>query len=445
MNTEAKYEVRPVFNKIDADSIIRVKVPGSKSITNRALLIAALAEGESRLKGALFSNDAKNMVSCLKSLGIEIETDEAKEEIVVRGCGGKLPVREADINVGSAGTAARFITALLAFSGGIYRVDALEQMKKRPMKPLFDALTELGAEISYQEKEGHFPVILNAKKIKGGRIRLDTAISSQFLSAVIMAGFLLKGGIEVELGNGRKKLPYVDMTVKVMESFGGRVTKTDEGVLAYKISENDGYKGREYDIEPDVSAACYFYAMAQILGCRVQVERIKFDSMQGDIEFVKLLTNIGATAVEEPGGIVVKGAENGIYNGIEADLNSFSDQSLTLAALSVFAKTPTRITGISHIRLQESDRLLAMETELNRLGIRTETGEGEITIFPEKEPGRGRVEIETYEDHRVAMAFALVGLKRAGIVIKNPGCSAKTFEKYFEILDGIYSKISEGN
>lgn len=431
------YKVKSIFKKINNDHIIKVKVPGSKSITNRALLIAALAKGESRLKGALFSNDAKNMIVCLNTLGIKIDVNEEDELITVHGCGGRLPVKNANINVGSAGTAARFITAMLAFSSGVYHLDASEQMKKRPMKPLLDALISLGVIINYDEKEGHFPFTLDSREVKSGRISLDTAISSQFLSAVIMTGFLLENGLRVDITGGRESLPYVDMTVKVIESFGAKVdTANENGFTSYILKEGNSYEAREYDIEPDVSAACYFYAMAEILGCKAQVQGVYLDSIQGDIEFVKLLTKMGAVLSEEKDGIIIQGAINGEYEGIEADLNSFSDQSLTLAAVSAFAKSPTKITGIAHIRLQESDRLLAIKTELERLGIKTEMGEGEITIFPTLIDS-SEVEIETYEDHRVAMAFSLIGLRREGVVIKNPDCSAKTFKNYFEILDRI--------
>lgn len=432
-----KYRVRCIFDKIDRNKNIRVKVPGSKSITNRALLIAALAEGETILKGALFSNDAKNMLACLSILGIKMEIDEENETITVQGCGGRLPVREASVNVGSAGTAARFLTALLAFSAGVYHLDASEQMKKRPMKPLLDALIKLGALISYDEAEGHFPFTIDSRAVRGGEISLDTCISSQFLSAVVMTGFLLPDGLKVNIAGGRESLPYVDMTARVMESFGMKPQVVSEnGVVSYILKDGDTYKGREYEIEPDVSAACYFYAMAEILGCRAQVKNVYLDSIQGDIEFVKLLTKMGAKLEEEADGIVLSGAKDGCYEGIEANLNSFSDQSLTLAAVSAFAKSPTKITGIAHIRMQESDRLLAIKNELEKLGIRAVMGDGEISIFPKEMDGQD-VEIETYDDHRVAMAFALVGIRRAGVIIKNPDCSAKTFKDYFKVFDEI--------
>ena len=290
-----KYRVRCIFNRVSREKLIKVRVPGSKSITNRALLIAALAKGESRLRGALFSNDAKNMVECLATLGIIMKIDEEEETIVVQGCDGKLPVKEANINVGSAGTAARFLTALLAFSGGIYHLDSSKQMKKRPMKPLLDALISLGVVIKYDEEEGYFPFTLDSRRVSGGEIKLNTGISSQFLSAVIMTGFLLEGGLKVDITGGRESLPYVDMTAKVMESFGIKPDIVyDNGIVSYVLKAGREYKAREYDIEPDVSAACYFYAMAEILGCKAQVQGVFLNSIQGDIEFVKLLTKMGA-------------------------------------------------------------------------------------------------------------------------------------------------------
>ena len=321
-----KYRVRCIFNRVSREKLIKVRVPGSKSITNRALLIAALAKGESRLRGALFSNDAKNMVECLATLGIIMKIDEEEETIVVQGCDGKLPVKEANINVGSAGTAARFLTALLAFSGGIYHLDSSKQMKKRPMKPLLDALISLGVVIKYDEEEGYFPFTLDSRRVSGGEIKLNTGISSQFLSAVIMTGFLLEGGLKVDITGGRESLPYVDMTAKVMESFGIKPDIVyDNGIVSYVLKAGREYKAREYDIEPDVSAACYFYAMAEILGCKAQVQGVFLNSIQGDIEFVKLLTKMGAALYEEEDGIILQGPEDGDYEGIEADLNSFSE------------------------------------------------------------------------------------------------------------------------
>ena len=435
--SEDKYRVKPVYGK---KPVINVKVPGSKSITNRALLIAALAKGKTVLQAPLFSNDSLDMIRALKTLGIRIEENEKDEKIVIYGCGGELPEKEASLNVGSAGTAARFLTALLSFSGGFYKLDASEQMRKRPMKPLIEALRSIGVRITCHQSEGYFPFTVDGRGVTGGRLRLDTTVSSQFLSAVLMAGTLLKEGISVEI-TGRTALPYVEMTVQVMEAFGGKVVKSvsESGAVSLTVKPADSYTGRVYDIEPDISAACYFYGAAALLGTSAVVEGVRENSIQGDIKFLEVLKALGCSVNERKEGLKVIGPENGIYNGIEADLNSFSDQTMTLSALSVFAKTPVKITGISHIRYQETDRISAIKAEVERLGLRCEAGEGDLTVFPD-ENGKGRLketEIETYNDHRMAMAFALVGLRREGIIIKNPGCAAKTFKNYFEILNEI--------
>lgn len=430
-NDSDRYRVKKIFGQ---KKDIRVSVPGSKSITNRAILIAALAEGESRLQGALFSKDAEDMMNCLRSLGISIASDEEKEEIVVLGCGGRIPKKEGEVNVGNAGTAARFITALLAFSGGRFHVDAGEQMRKRPMQPLIDVLRNLGAEIECKEKEGYFPFYIDASKVHGGKISLDTTLSSQFLSAILMTSFMLKEEVSVEFF-GRKSLPYVEMTRKIMESFGLNIHKSGE---KYSTRVESRYIGREYRIEPDVSAACYFYAMAILLQSSVMVEGVFLDSLQGDIEFLKVLERLGASVIEEKEGVVVIG-NTPQYWGIEIDMNHFSDQTMTLAALALFALSHTTIKGISHIRHQESDRLLAIYNEVVRLGARAEMGKDYIIIFPMHNIKK-EVEVETYDDHRMAMAFSLVGLRRDGIIIKNPGCVEKTFKEYFTVLDRIVNE-----
>lgn len=442
MNSDNTYKVKEIFHEKNFGRLVDVEVPGSKSITNRALLIAALSEGETALSGALFSNDAADMISALKSLGIDIRTDEKEKHIIVKGCGGCLPLKKGRINVGNAGTAARFIAGLLGFSGGVYRLDAASQMKKRPMKPLLDALQDLNVKITYEEKEGYFPFILDSSSVRGGEITLDTTVSSQFLSAILMAAPMLDKGITLNITGVRKSLPYVDMTLRVMQSFG---EVPEASGNKYIVTGGCKYNLGRYEIEPDVSAACYFYGMAELLGCKALVRGVHLDSIQGDIAFVRLLEKMGASVRETADGILLTGSGNGEYNGVDVDMNAFSDQTLTLAALSLFAKTPTKITGVGHIRFQESDRLSAIKTEFSKLGVECTTGEDFIKINPlgvfslENEKVQN-IEIETYNDHRVAMAFSLIGLRRAGVVIKNPDCSAKTFKNYFKILTKITSQ-----
>lgn len=429
MPQPTEYRVKKIFGR---KKMIEVSVPGSKSITNRALLMSALAEGESLLKGALFSDDSRDMMACLRSLGIEIREDEEKKEILVQGMGGRLPVKEGEIYVGNSGIAARFITVLVAFSGGKFRLTSGRQMKKRPMKELISALTSLGVNIICEEEEGHFPFRLEAEEIRNKRIAIDINVSSQFLSALLMSGFLLPDGIEIAYTGRGAVLPYVEMTIKVMKEFGVEVEMDQE---RSRIRPAQSAKGRVYEIEPDVSSACYFYAMAVLLNCEARVRGVHLNSIQGDIRFVELLDRFGASLVEGEEGLTVIGNVEH-YTGIEVNLNACSDQTMTLAALALFAKSHTIIKGVAHIRKQESDRLFAIYNEVIRLGAKAKMGEGEITIFPLLSESQ-ETKVETYGDHRMAMAFTLVGLRRGGVVIKNPSCVKKSFENYFELIEKI--------
>lgn len=430
MEEKKGYKVRQLRN--DGPTSILVSVPGSKSITNRALLLAALAEGKSTLTGALFSNDSADLIRCLSDLGINIDADRKKHTITVTGCGGKIPVKEAFINVGSAGTAARFITALLAFSHGTYTLDASDQMKKRPMKPLLDALSSIGVKIAYLGEEGHFPFVLDSGNIHGNEISVDIGVSSQFLSGLLMAGVLSHKGLTVKLTGTRKSLPYVSMTASVMKSFGNLPVTDKEGTWHVKSGH---YKACDYSIEPDMSAACYFFAMAQIMGISVKVNGVHRESLQGDVKFLDVLLSLGALITEDPGGLCVKGPEG--YAGGHFNLNDFSDQALTLAAVALFAETPVTITGIGHIRKQESDRIEAIAINARALGAQVSDTDDSVTIGPGAVDRSDNVVIKTFSDHRVAMAFAIAGLRRRGVIIDEPCCVSKTFPEFFDLLTAI--------
>lgn len=421
------YKVKTLTHPVN----IEVEVPGSKSITNRALFLAALGDGKTDLKGVLFSEDSRYFLSSLQSLGFELEIDEEKREVRVVGCKGAIPKKEAEIYVGSAGTAARFLTAMLALSDGCYTIQASEQMKKRPMKPLFDALTEMGAEFTYLENEGFLPVRVKGTSAPKTTVELDISKSTQFLSALLMMAPVLKADLQIRITSAKKDGSYIRITRKMIEQFGGTTEFDGE---SYRIKGNQTYRAKAYQIEPDVSAACYFYAMAVLTGGRALVCEVHEDSMQGDKKFLEVLKSLGAKVNDTSKGIEVIGNAKGIYSGIEVNMNDFSDQTMTLAALAPFAQTPTKITGIGHIRLQESDRLSAIATELTKMGIEVEEGEDFLVIQPGKvQPSQ----VETYEDHRMAMAFSLIGLRAEGIEILNPMCCKKTFEEYFALLDSI--------
>ena len=452
-----EYRVKKV-NGIKQPSIT-VNVPGSKSITNRALLLAALANGESVLNGVLFSDDSRHFLNCVQKLGIETTVDEETFRVTVNGHGGQVPATDAAVYVGSAGTAARFLAAFLGLSDGTHRMDASAQMRKRPMGPLLKTLTGMGASFSFEEKEGHFPFQVTGAGLLAGancdhnaneddssesrseknpvEVSVNINDSSQFLSALLISlgAYTGESVIHVE---GTHGMAYIDMTVRMMEQFGIRV-QSENGV--YKIAPQNGYQAKSYDIEPDVSAACYFYAMAALLGISVTVPGVHEESLQGDVEFIHILEKMGCTCEDTPQGICVSGPKDGILKGVDVNMHSCSDQAITLAAIAPFANAPTTIRGIAHIRLQESNRIAAICTELARMGIRCEEGEDSITIWP----GTPKpAVIQTYDDHRMAMGFSLVGLRAEGIVIHDPLCCRKTFEHYFDVLDKV-TKMLEKN
>lgn len=419
------YEVRPFIKPASTS----VQVPGSKSITNRALLLAALANGRSELKGTLVSEDAVHFLSCLEDLGFDVQKKEEGKTVLVRGMNGSIPNKSGKIYVGSAGTAARFLTAMLGLSDGVYEIDASEQMKKRPMQPLFDALRQTGAGIICLEEEGCLPVRIHGNNRHDSicRVDLDISRSTQFLSALLMTAPMLSVPLQIRITSEKKDGAYVQITRQMMQTFGVTVEQTKDG---YLIPEGAGYTGRVYQIEPDISAACYFYAAAAVCKSSVTVKDVHPDLMQGDLKFLDVLGSMGCLTEDTPEGIRLTGP--GQLKGISVNMNDFSDQALTLAAIAPYAESPVEIQGIAHIRGQECDRIAAMSSNLKRAGIRCEEWEDGIRIYPGMPHA---CEIETFQDHRVAMAFSLLGLRTAGIRILNPGCCAKTFPEYFETLE----------
>ena len=453
------YKIPYVYEKLQAkkpmELQIAVSVPGSKSITNRALLLATLADGVSTLRGVLFSDDSRHFLKCIQDMGFQTTVDEENCIITVQGMKGQVPLKEASLYVGSAGTAARFLTAYLGVSEGIYHMDASEQMRKRPMAPLLESLKELGCEIICEGEEGHFPFTLNGHGFCKDKITINVDESSQFLSALLIASSLSHKDFVTSM-EGTHGMAYIDMTVKMMEQFGVKTTPlyycggnadnhnctgciNSSKPYAYQVKSGQSYQALDYQIEPDVSAACYFYAMSPLLGIPVMVNHVHFDSLQGDVEFIRVLEKMGCNARDTKDGILVLPPENGTYHGVTVDMSSFSDQAITLAALAPFADSPTTITGIGHIRHQESNRIAAIVTELKKMGIHCEETESSITVYP----GSPKASVvETYDDHRIAMGFSLIGLRSPGIVIDNPGCCRKTFEEYFDVLDDITCRLT---
>lgn len=426
-----QYRVKKLQHTINCE----VEVPGSKSITNRALLMAAMSKGECRLNGVLFSDDSRHFLASLIALGYIIEVNEVEKYAVIHGNGCSIPKKQAVINVGSAGTAARFLTAMLGLSDGEYEIQSSEQMKKRPMKPLFDALTSMGAEFTFLENEGHLPVKVRGAAYGGGKaaseVDIDISESTQFLSALMMVAPGLGTGLRINITSQKTDGSYIRITSNMMHQFGCNVLH--EGRI-YDIGAEQGYVAGTYQIEPDVSAACYFFAAAALTGSSILVKNVHSTSMQGDMKFLNVLKTMGCQVVEEHEGIRVTGKSDGSLEGVDIDMNDFSDQAMTLAVLAPFAKSPTYIRNIGHIRLQESDRINAIVTELKKLGVKVDEEQSAIRIYPSDiKP----CAVDTYEDHRMAMSFSLIGLKVDGIIINDYECCKKTFENYFQVLSEI--------
>ena len=438
------------------DDIV-AEVPGSKSITNRALLLAAMADGTSRLEGAAFSEDSVHFLNALKELGFTAQADEKKCSVVIEGHGGKIPNKNAKIYVGSAGTAARFLTAFTAMGDGEYILESSDQMRKRPMRELLVALESLGAEFTWLEDEYTFPMkvkgilygrnsdINSAKKsemnlngviadkvIEPKQVDLNIDRSSQFLSALLLVLPIAFDDVTIKMTGTRQARSYVEMTEQMMKQFGHTGIEKLAGDC-YRV-RGMKYTALNYNIEPDVSAACYFYALAAATGKRAMVKRMRKDSLQGDMKFIGMLEKMGCEVRWDKGkenNLWLKGSD-GKLKGIEVKMSDFSDQALTLAAIAPFADSKVTITGIAHIRGQESDRIKVIVDELTKMGISC----NELTDGVEIYPGTPKnVEIETYNDHRVAMSFAVTGLAGDGMTILNPECCKKTFAGFFDEID----------
>ena len=424
-----------VVKKAEKPFDICVSVPGSKSITNRALLMAAMGEGETVLHGVQFSEDSNFFLKALEDMGFEVNADKVYNIVKIRGMSGDIPYREAYIYVGSAGTAARFLTAFAAMNEGTYTLEASDQMKKRPMKELLEVLEKLGAKFEWLGEEYSFPMKVRGVKRqhKDEVVALNIDRSSQFLSALLMTAPIAFNSVTINLTGKRDARSYVEMTEQMMKQFGHQGVER-LGADCYKVCRGS-YNASDYQIEPDVSAACYFYAMAAVMGGSAKVNHIAKNSLQGDMKFIDILVNMGCRAEWTDTGLKLYAPNDGILKGIDVNMADFSDQTLTLAAIAPFADSPVTIHGVAHIRGQESDRVKVIVTELGRMGIKCDELEDGVVIYPGlPKPAK----IETYNDHRVAMSFAVTGIVTGGIKIDNPMCCSKTFAGYFDILDNLY-------
>jgi 3-phosphoshikimate 1-carboxyvinyltransferase len=423
----ARLELRPLGRPVDAE----VAVPGSKSVTNRALLVAALADGVSTIKNPLFSDDPFYLMESFARLGFDVWADRESGEVRIAGLAGGIPRGGVEVFVGNAGTVARFLPPALALGPGPYAVDGVPRMRERPIEDLVDAMRGLGADVEYAEGDGRFPIVVGGGGLAGGRAVVRGGGSSQFVSGLLMAAPYADASVVLDV-EGRESWPYVGITLEVMRRFGVEI-EASEGYARLVVGRGP-YRARAFEVEPDASAASYFLALAAVTGGRVRVPGLGSGSSQGDLRFARVLEEMGCEVDLGAGHVEVRGL--GQLRGVEVDMGSFSDTMMTLAAIAPFASSPTTITNVGHTRHQETDRISAVVAELSRLGVEVEEWADGLRVWP----GHLRpAVVRTYGDHRMAMAFAVAGLAAPAptVTIEDPGCVTKTFPGYFRALDGL--------
>lgn len=415
-------EISPI-SKIDA----KVCVPGSKSLTHRAFIVAALANGKSHLENILYAEDTMLTASALNQMGVDIKIDGKTATVIGRA--GKIFAPKKEIYLGNSGTSMRLLTAISALGDGRFILTGDSRMKQRPIADLLDALNLLGVSAYSIDKSGCPPVAIEAKGIMGGRTGVKTNISSQFLSGLLLAAPYAKNDVIIEVIGNLPSKSYIDLTLKVMEDFGVRINYED--YKHFFIPSRQVYKARDYTIEGDLSSASYFFAAAAILKGKVTVFPIDIDSKQPDIGFLGILEEMGCKAVAKQREVTVVGGD---LKGISVDMNAMPDLVPTLAVVAAFAKGDTIIKNVAHLRAKECDRLSAIATELMNMGVKVEEKEDGLII---KGGGLEGAIIETYNDHRIAMSFAIAGLKVPGIKIINPACVNKSFPEFWDILESL--------
>ncbi len=412
-----------------------VALPGSKSITNRALICAALAEGTSMINGALLSDDTEAMLGCLASLGVRSSVQGAASDsptIMVEGADGPAPVSGGVLDARMSGTTSRFIAPLSVLGSATVVLDGAAQLRARPMGDLWEALRALGATVEPLGEEGKLPVELSGgdRGVRGGSVEVRGDASSQFLSGLLLAAPVMRRGLRVTVTTELVSQPYVEMTLRVMEAFGARVERGD-GLRTIEVQPG-GYEGRNYTVEPDASAASYFLALAAVTGGDLTIEGLGSESLQGDVGFVDVLAQMGASVTQTGSTTQVVGT--GQLHGVNVDMSQISDTAQTLGAIAPLADGPTTVDGIGFIRGKETDRIAAVVTELGRLGVdATEDPDG-FTV----QPGTpSPAVVKTYDDHRMAMSFAVLGLAAGGLSIADPACVAKTFPRFWGTVDSL--------
>ena len=407
-----------------------VVLPGSKSLSNRILLLSMLAEGKTEIQNLLDSDDVRRMVEALETLGIQLEENRAENLITVSGTSGIIPVKEATLMLGNAGTAIRPLTAAMTLGHGRFVLDGVQRMRERPIIDLINGLSQLGANLRCINGTDCPPVEVIADGLPGGITRLSGAISSQYLTAILLAAPYADKEVQIEITDKLVSVPYVEMTLRLMQSFG--VSVNHENFRLFHIPRQTYRSPGNIFVEGDASSASYFLAGAAITKGSVTVKGCGTDSLQGDARFAEVLEKMGAKVEWEPQQVKLTGNS---LNGIDVDMNQMPDAAMTLAVAALFASGPTAIRNIYNWRVKETERLQAVSTELRKLGAEVEEGYDYLVIQPPEQIRKA--EIDTYDDHRMAMAFSLAACGSSPVTINNPGCVSKTFPDYFEVLNGL--------
>jgi len=409
-----------------------VDLPGSKSLSNRILLLSMLAEGHTEIHNLLDSDDTRRMVEALNTLGVEVLEDRNQNRISVKGTSGTIPVTEATLMLGNAGTVIRPLTAALTLGQGRFVLDGVQRMRERPIIDLVNGLKQLGADVSCINGTDSPPVEVIANGLPGGTTRLSGAISSQYLSAILMAAPYAKTEVQIEITDKLVSEPYVEMTLQLMLRFG--VSVENDKFKHFRVPSMPYNSPGKIYVEGDASSASYFLAGAAITGGPVTVKGCGTESLQGDSRFAEVLEKMGTNVKWSEMEITVSGSS---LNGIDVDMNMMPDAAMTLAVAALFASGQTAIRNIQNWRVKETERLKAVSTELRKLGAEVEEGEDYLVINPPKKIQNA--EIDTYEDHRMAMAFSLAACGDSSVTINGPGCVSKTFPEYFEVFYGLCS------
>jgi len=428
------YDCKPIDHPLDAV----VALPGSKSLTNRALIAASLADGNSILKGILLAEDTRLMIDALRQLGVAVTVDQAENVAEVSGCRGHLPASEADLFCGNSGTTIRFCAALCATGYGRFRLDGIERMRERPIGGLSDALRALGSRIEHEQRENHPPLIVHASGLHGGEVRFENPASSQWVSAMLLAAPYAGGDVLIDVRGQIPSVPYLKMTTHLMSRFGVSVIEQYEARrVRLIIAAPQRYTPTNISIEPDASTATYFWAAAAVSGGCVTTRGIGPDSVKGDARFVGVLERMGCRISHSPRGTTVSRPHTrDKLLGVDVDMGDMPDAAMTLAVVALFAKGATTIRNITNLRMKETDRLTALSTELRKFGATVEELPDGLRIIP---PGtcHDNVSIATYNDHRMAMAFSLAGLRTAGLTIQNAACVEKTCPDFFSRFEQV--------